>query len=118
MVIKALDPYWSTTSYSGSGSGSVKNDYGSTTLIFINSMIDELNSKWVLFLIYINDLPKSSNLFSLLFADDTTMEEDGAAGHIGSLPCGACSVRAKSSDVSQCVTLGTRRLCSRQRVCT
>jgi hypothetical protein len=32
LVIKALDPYWSPTSYSGSGSGSGKNEYGSTTL--------------------------------------------------------------------------------------
>jgi hypothetical protein len=38
LVIKALDPdpdpYWSPTSYSGSGSG--KNEYGSTTLIHIH----------------------------------------------------------------------------------
>jgi hypothetical protein len=35
LVIKALDPdpYWSPTSYSESGSGSGKNEYGSTTLI-------------------------------------------------------------------------------------
>jgi hypothetical protein len=31
LVIKALDPYWSPTSNSGSGSG--KNEYGSTTLL-------------------------------------------------------------------------------------
>jgi hypothetical protein len=31
LVIKALDPYWSPTSNSGSGSG--KNEYGSTTLV-------------------------------------------------------------------------------------
>jgi hypothetical protein len=30
LVIKALDPYWSPTPNSGSGSG--KNEYGSTTL--------------------------------------------------------------------------------------
>jgi hypothetical protein len=29
------DPYWSPTSYSGSGSGSVKNEYVSTTLVLI-----------------------------------------------------------------------------------
>jgi hypothetical protein len=29
----------------------------------------------LLFLFYINDLPKSSNLFSLLFADDTTLSD-------------------------------------------
>jgi hypothetical protein len=33
------DPYWSPTSNSGSGSGSVKNEYGSTTLVLI-SVVD------------------------------------------------------------------------------
>jgi hypothetical protein len=33
LVIKALDPYWPPPSSSGSGSGSVKNEYGSTTLL-------------------------------------------------------------------------------------
>jgi hypothetical protein len=33
LVIKALDPYWSPTSNSGSGSG--KNEYGSTTMTMI-----------------------------------------------------------------------------------
>jgi hypothetical protein len=33
LVIKALDPYWSPTSNSGSGSG--KNEYGSTTLLYV-----------------------------------------------------------------------------------
>ncbi len=32
----------------------------------------------LLFLIYINDLPCASSLFSQLFADDTTLSESGA----------------------------------------
>ena len=36
----------------------------------------------ILFLIYINDLPKCSNLFSLLFADDTTLSDSDKDVHI------------------------------------